>query len=229
LHGGHADFVLIPEKDCLPLPDNLSYAVGSVIPDGVGVPYHLLRRMGGVSGLDTVAVFGAGPIGLGMVAMLKYMGTQQIIVSELSAYRRELAEKLGADRTIDPQAEDPVEVILSLTGGIGVDKAIDAASYTDVTTNQALTSVKKGGTVGLVGQKDSATIEEYTHQLIHKELYVVSSCGYNLSEYESLVAAVQGGLNAKGLVTHEYPLEEIQTAFEVFDSGNTGKVVISRQ
>lgn len=229
LHGGHADFVLIPEKDCLPLPDEISYLVGSVIPDGVGVPYHLLRRMGGVSGLDKVAVFGAGPIGLGMVAMLKYMGAGMIVVSDLSDYRRQLAEKLGADRTIDPQVENPVELILSLTEGVGVDKAIDAAGHTDVTTNQALISVKKGGTVGLVGQKDAVTIKEYTHQLIHKELHLVSSCGYNLSEYESLVAAVRNGLNAPGLITHEYPLEEIQTAFQVFDSGNTGKVVISRQ
>ncbi len=228
LHGGHADYVLVPEKDCLPLPDDISYAVGSVIPDGVGVPYHLLRRMGGVSGLDKVVVFGAGPIGLGMVAMLKYMGAQMIIVSELNVYRRQLAEKLGADCTIDPQAQDSVEVILSLTEGAGVDKAIDTASYTDVTTNQALASVKKGGTVGLVGQKDSITLKDYTHQIIHKELYLVSSCGYNLSEYESLVAAVRNGLNAPGLITHEYPLVEIQTAFQVFDSGNSGKVVISR-
>lgn len=229
LHGGHADYVLIPEKDCLPLPEDISYTVGSVIPDGVGVPYHLLRRMGGTSGLEKIAVFGAGPIGLGMVAMLKHMGAGMILVSEPIAYRRQLAQKLGADRIIDPQTEDPIDVIHDLTNGVGVDKTIDAASYTDVTVNQALVSVKKGGTVGLVGQKDLATIQDYIHELIHKELYLVSSCGYNLSEYESLVEAVRSGVDVKGFITHTYPLEEIQSAFQMFDSGNTGKVVIVRE
>lgn len=229
LHGGHADYVTVPEKDCLPLPDAISYSVGSVIPDGVGVPYHLIRRMGGVSGLDTVAVFGAGPIGLGMIAMLKQMGARTIIVSEPSQYRRQLAERLGADHVIDPRAVSPSDAIRDLTRSVGADKVIDAVSHTDVTVNQALASVKKGGTVGLVGQKNTVTIHDYVRQVIVKELYLVSSCGYNMSEYESLLIAVQNGLNAQGLITHEFPLEDIQTAFQVFDSGNSGKVVISRE
>jgi threonine dehydrogenase-like Zn-dependent dehydrogenase len=228
-HGGQAEFVTIPEKDCLPLPDDISYDVGSVIPDGVGVPYHLIRRMGFVSGLDKVAVLGAGPIGLGMVTMLKHMGAQSIIVSEPGSYRRELAVKLGAHHALDPREVDLPEAIKDLTHGQGVDKVIDAASHTDITTNQAFQIVRKGGTVGLVGQKETVKLNDYTHRLIHKELQIVTSCGYNLGEYETLVEAVHEGLQADLLITHRYPLEEIQTAFNTFASGNSGKVVISRE
>jgi propanol-preferring alcohol dehydrogenase len=228
LHGGHADYILIPEKDCLPLPDDLSYSVGSVIPDGAGVPFHLLKRMGGVGGLDRVAVFGAGPIGLGMVAMLKHMAAAMIIVSEPSAYRRDLAGRLGATHVVDPTADDPVAVVRDLTGGMGVDKAIDCASHVDATTNQAIASVRKGGTVGLVGQKDAVHLTAYTDRVIHNELNLVSSCGYNLGEYEALVQAVHDGLRLPELITHEFPLEEIQAAFQIFDSGESGKVVIAR-
>ena len=228
LHGGQADYLLVPEKDCLPLPDDISYAVGSVIPDGAGVAFHLLNRMGGVGGLDRTAVFGAGPIGLGIVAMLKHMGAAEIVVSEPLAYRRDLARRLGATHTVDPTTDDPVAFLLDITSGAGADKVIDAASHTDVTINHALASVRRGGTVGLIGQKDSVRLSNYTHHLIHKELRLISSCGYNLGEYETLVEAVRDGLALSTLITHEYPLEEIQTAFQVFDSGETGKVVIVR-
>ncbi len=228
LHGGHADYILIPEKDCLSLPDDISYSVGSVIPDGAGVAFHLIKRMGGVGGLDRVAVFGAGPIGLGMVAMLNHMGAATIVVSEPSAYRRDLARKLGATHVIDASKDDPITFIRDITQGLGVDKAIDSAGEVDVTTNQALASVRKGGTVGLVGQKETVHLGEYTHHLIHKELNLISSCGYNLGEYEALVQAVHDGLRLPELITHEFPLEDIQSAFQVFDSGESGKVVIAR-
>ena len=224
LDGGHSDYILIPEKDCLPLPEDIPYDVASVIPDGVGVPYHTTSKLG-VTSLDRVAVFGLGPIGLGMVLYLQFLGSE-VIAIEPNAYRRNLAKELGADFVIDPASTDALSRVLEITSGTGVDKAIDCSS-SSVTVGLALASVRKGGRVGLVGQKDSpVTIQDYTRTIIHRELEVFSSCGYNLGEYGSLIRLVQGGLPANKLITHRFPFREAPEAYKSFSAGNTGKVVL---
>jgi threonine dehydrogenase-like Zn-dependent dehydrogenase len=224
LDGGHSDYVLIPEKDCLPLPEGIPYDVASVIPDGLGVPYHCTQKLS-VASLDAVVVFGLGPIGLGMVLFLKFLGSQ-VIAIEPNEYRRKLAKELGADFVIDPESTDVLRSILEITSGIGVDKAIDCSS-SPITVGLALASVRKGGRVGLVGQKESqVTIQNYTRTIIHRELEVFSSCGYNLGEYGTLMRLVQRGLRVSKLITHRFPFREAPEAHKVFSEGNTGKVVL---
>jgi threonine dehydrogenase-like Zn-dependent dehydrogenase len=223
LDGGHSDYILIPEKDCLPLPEGIPYDVASVIPDGLGVPYHSTGKLG-VNSLDTVAVFGLGPIGLGMVLYLNFVGSR-VIAIEPSEYRRKLAKELGANFIIDPRSTDALGSILEITSGIGVDKAIDCSS-SPITVGLALTSVRKGGRVSLVGQKDQVAIQNYTRTVVHRELEIFSSCGYNLGEYGTLVRLVERGFGLSRLITHRFPFREAPEAYNVFGEGNTGKVVL---
>ncbi len=228
IHGGHAEYISIPEKDCLDLLEDIPYEVGALIPDGLGVAYHSGIVKLGVMANDTVGIFGAGPIGLGLVLCMKWFGAT-IIVSETNDYRRNLAKELGADFSLNPLQGDVVKAIMDLTSGKGVDKAFDCAGGTDSTTNAALHSVKKAGKIALIGQKDTVTIRDYADLIIFRELQITGSCGYNVSEYSKLVSMIRAGYPLHKLLTHRFSLEQAPEAFKTFREGNTGKVVIVQE
>jgi threonine dehydrogenase-like Zn-dependent dehydrogenase len=227
-HGGHAEYMLIPEKDCLSLPDDISYEVGALIPDGLGVAHHSGMVKLGVVAKDTVGVFGAGPVGLGVTLCMKWFGAK-VIVSDIVDYRLSLAKEFGADYTLNPQKEDVVEVIRGLTHGKGVDKAFDCASFTDGSTNDALHSVKKGGKIAFIGQKPTVTIRDFESMIILRELQIMASCGYNLSEYGKLVSLIEDGYPLHKLMTHRFSLKQVPEAYQTFREGNTGKVAIIQE
>ena len=223
-NGGHTDYILVPEKDCLNLPDEIPFDVGSIIADALGVPFHSTGKMG-ITSMDTVAVTGAGPIGLGMVLFLKYLGSF-VIVAELNEYRRGLAKQLGADIVIDPGKENVIEKILDITKGEGVDKAIDCVGGISTTANLSLAVIKNGGKVAFVGEKEKICIDNLSEMVIHKEAIIYGSCGYNISEYGRMIKLIQQGFKLEKLITHRYGFSELAEAFKLFDTGNTGKVVI---
>ncbi|MCL5986190.1 MAG: alcohol dehydrogenase catalytic domain-containing protein [Actinobacteria bacterium] len=223
-NGGHAEYVQASEKDCLNLPDEIPYDVGSVIPDCLGVPYHSTGKMG-ITSMDSVVVFGTGPIGLGMVIMLKYLGAFTIAV-EMNEYRRNLASQFGANVAINPDKDDVIKSILDITDGEGVDKAIDCAAGTDVTTNQSLRVIKNGGKVAFIGEKERVCLDNLREMIIHKETIIYGSCGYNISEYGKLIKLVKRGFGIGKLITHRFNFTEVAEAYQLFDTGNTGKVVI---
>src|SRR5437899_6424340 len=105
-HGGHAPFMTVPASTLVPLPDELSFEEGAAISCGTGTAYWALKRID-VSGRDTIAIFGQGPVGLSATMLGKAMGARVLAV-DLAAERRQLATELGADAVIDPRAVDPV-------------------------------------------------------------------------------------------------------------------------
>src|SRR5579883_2564681 len=116
-HGANADFLLVPARCLVRLPDALSFAEGAAIACGTGTAYMALTKLG-VSGRDTLAIYGQGPVGLSATLLGKAMGARVIAV-EVAEPRRALARELGADVVLDPQSEDPVAAIRELTGGGG--------------------------------------------------------------------------------------------------------------
>lgn len=219
--GGDADYLAVPERNCFPLPSDVSFEQGALLGDGVGTPYRAIKRLG-INGTQTVALFGLGPVGLGALLILKFLNCR-VIASEISKYRQEMGKTLGADVVIDPSQQDPIEIIKEHTQGEGVDAAIDCAGE-EITENQALDCVKQGGKVAFVGQNSSATINPGA-QFIAKELTVIGSWYYNAGEYEELIALIRRGLSPERIVTHRFALKEAQKAFSTFASGKSGKVV----
>ncbi len=225
LIGGHAELIAAPEMCCLPLPDDVNWERGVLLGgDTIGTTYRTLRRLR-VSAFDTVAVLGCGPIGLGMLAVLRYLGAQAI-AADVSGYRRDLARRLGAWQVVDPEAGDTTAAILDLTGGAGVDVALDC-SPTQATLTAALNCVRKFGRVGLVGEKGEAVIHP-SDQFIRKEIEAVGSWYYNASDYSEILELYRRGLEVDDLVTHRFPLAEADEAFATFASGQSGKVLLTR-
>jgi threonine dehydrogenase-like Zn-dependent dehydrogenase len=223
LLGGHAEMIAAPEMCCLPLPDDVNWERGVLLGgDTIGTTYRTLSRIG-VNAFQTVAVLGCGPIGLGMLALLRFLGAR-VIAADVSSYRRELARKLGAWRVLDPTAENVVASIVGLTDGEGADVALDC-SPSPATLTAALDCVRKFGTLGLVGEKGE-TIIHPSNQFLRKEIRAVGSWYYNPGDYFEIMRLYHRGLEVDDLITHRFPLAQAEAAFSTFASGQSGKVLI---
>jgi (R,R)-butanediol dehydrogenase / meso-butanediol dehydrogenase / diacetyl reductase len=125
IHGGHAPYLLAPASTLVPLPDELSFAEGAAIACGTGTAYAALKRLD-VSGRDTLAIFGQGPVGLSATQLATAMGARVIAVDP-SAERRDMARAMGAEVALDPSTGDPVEAIRALSHGEGADATLECS------------------------------------------------------------------------------------------------------
>jgi threonine dehydrogenase-like Zn-dependent dehydrogenase len=222
LMDAHSDYVVAPESCLIPLPDDLDWDAAVLLcGDTLGTPYHAIKRLGGVNAAQRAAVFGFGPIGIGSLVWLKYFGLWTV-VSEPSAYRRELASRLGADLVLDPNAEDVIARIRAETGG-GPEVCMDCGGVPQ-TLNAALDAARVYGRVAFVGEKKSATIQP-SDQVIRKELSMAGAWYFTNAEFFEQVDLYRRGLSVEGIITHRFKLEEAPQAYELFHSGKAGKVV----
>jgi threonine dehydrogenase-like Zn-dependent dehydrogenase len=223
INGGHADFILVDARNCVLLPDELSFVEGACCACGVGTAYQATKRIG-VSGRDTVAIVGLGPVGLGGVMLAKAMGAR-VVGIDLVPERLELAKQLGADEVLDGSKLSSVEAIRDLTHGEGADVAIDYSGSAEG-RNSALDAVRIWGRVAFVGEGNRTTITP-SPQMLHKQLTVYGSWVFGLWEAQELARfLVDRQVSVERMVTHRFPLERVGEAINVFESGRTGKVVL---
>jgi D-arabinose 1-dehydrogenase-like Zn-dependent alcohol dehydrogenase len=127
-HGGHAPYMKVPAFTLVPLPDALSFEEGAAVSCGTGTAYGALRRID-ISGVDTLAVFGQGPVGLSATMLGVAMGARVIAV-DISPERLKLAREFGAEAVINSKETDPIAALKQLTHGEGVDAAMDCTTPT---------------------------------------------------------------------------------------------------
>jgi threonine dehydrogenase-like Zn-dependent dehydrogenase len=212
----------VPARTVVPLPDELSFATGAAISCGTGTAYNALRRMN-LSGRDTLAVFGLGPVGLSAVQLATAMGAR-VIALDITPERRELVRDFGADAVIDPSADEPVGALKELTHGQGVDLALDC-SGAEAARAAAIRSTRTWGTVCLVGEGGSVTID-VSRDMIRKQLTVIGSWTFSSviqAECARFVADRQ--IDVERLFTHRYTLDQAAEAYRLFDTQTTGKGV----
>jgi threonine dehydrogenase-like Zn-dependent dehydrogenase len=220
--GGDADYLVAPAANCLKLPEPLSYAAGAVMTDMVGTQYHTQKQLG-VSGTDTVAVFGLGPMGAAGVLIGKGRGARVIAVDVLES-RLEMAQRLGADEVVNSAKEDPVERLRALTHGDGVDIAIDC-SGSPAAQNAALDSARKHGAVAFVGESRSTTINP-SDQMIRKLLTVIGGWYFPTWEWSEIARfVIDRHIAVEQMITHRSRLQDAPEVFRLFDERKTEKVV----
>jgi threonine dehydrogenase-like Zn-dependent dehydrogenase len=222
LDGGDADYLVVPEVNCLALPEEIDYEAGAVLTDMVGTQYDVQKRLD-VSGQSTVAIFGLGPMGGAGVLVARGRGARVIAVDLLDS-RLAMAEALGADELVDSSREDPVQRLLELTGGRGVDVAIDCSGAPPA-QNAALDAAARHGSVAFVGESRATEINP-SDQIIRKLLRVVGGWYFPLWEYPEIARfVVERELDVQGLITHRFDLEDAERAFGMFDRRETEKAV----
>jgi threonine dehydrogenase-like Zn-dependent dehydrogenase len=223
LWGGHGDLFVAPGSSCYSLPDDVPFESGVLLGgDFVGTSYRAIKRAG-VTALDSVLVIGAGPIGLGVLSILRYLGLR-VIVSEPSAYRRDLCAEAGAI-VFDPLTTDSVAATNELTAGLGPTVVFDCVGRPETQT-LSLDIARPKGKVCFIGESRELTINP-SRQIIHKELTLIGSVYFTLPDFQEIIALYRQGYRPDRFATHRYPLEQADVAYRTFVAGNTGKVLFT--
>ena len=222
-HGGHADFLKVPARTLVPLPDELSFAEGAAVACGTGTAYGALRRMH-LAGGSTLAVFGQGPVGISATLLGVKMGARVIAV-ETNDERLALAKQFGADATVNSTRSDPEKTLKELTRGVGVDLALDCTGVAAARL-AAVRSAKTWGTVCFVGEGGEVTLD-VSRDLLRKQLTLVGSWTFSaMGMADCARFIVDAGIKLDRIFTHRWSLDRAAEAYRLFDAQSSGKGVI---
>ena len=221
VHGVLCEWYAHPARLCVPLPDALDFADGAMLePLGVGIHAVTLAK---IRPGDTVAVLGAGPIGLLVLQLALRSGASGVYLSEPIPARRALAAQLGASGVCDPDADDAAGWLLEQTGGRGVDVVIEAA-WGGEAVGQAVEMARPGGRVMLVGIPRDDRVTFLAGTARRKGLTIRMSRRMK-HVYPRAIALVERGIvDVRALITHHFPLERAAEAFELVASLQDGVV-----
>ena len=223
-NGGMAPYMLAEEKDLVLLPDELSYVDGAQVACGFGTVYEGLDRVG-ISGNDVVLVTGLGPVGLAALMLAKAMGANKLIGIDVIDERLALAQELGLADHVLKAAPDNVAEILALTGGKGVEKAIDA-SANDSARLTAIQATRKWGKILFIGEGGTVNFQP-SRDIIHDQKTIYGSWVTSIWLMEDLVERiVRWGIHPEDLVTHKFTLDQAGEAYSLMASGKSGKVAV---
>jgi 2-desacetyl-2-hydroxyethyl bacteriochlorophyllide A dehydrogenase len=218
--GGFAEFVRVSEKVAHRIADDLPPEIAAFA-EPLACVVHASGRIP-LNPSDSVLVFGAGPIGLLFVQIMKIRGAKPIIVSEPVALRREYAVKCGTDHVVDPAHEDLAGFVLKETR-IGVDYAIDVVGSQ---VWEGVKAARKGGTVLLFGFNAKAKPVVEQHQITNREVSVLGTWLANDSFPRAVKILESGALNLRPLITHTLPLDKTRDAIEILRRGEGIEILI---
>jgi len=222
--GGMAEYMLAEEKDLVALPDSLSYVDGAQVACGFGTVYEALQKIG-VNGNDSVLVTGLGPVGLATLMLAKALGANQLIGSDISADRRQLAVDLGLVHHALMADDSTVSDVKRITGGKGVEKAIDC-SASPAGRLTAIQATRQWGDIAFVGEGNSCTFQP-SPDIIHDQKKIHGSWVTSIWLMEELVERLERwNIHPADLVTHRFSLDQVADAYQLMASGQCGKVAI---
>ncbi len=221
-HGGHAKYLKVPASTLVALPEELSFEEGAAVSCGTGTAWGALRRMN-LSGADTIAVFGQGPVGLSATLLACAMGAR-VIALDVSPERLALAKSFGAQTTLDSRSVDAVAALHELTHGRGVDLALDCSSNSEARL-AAVRSTRTWGTVCFVGEGGSVTLE-VSKDLLRRQITLMGSWTFSVNGQDECAKFVaERGIPLHKLITQRYSLDQAEEAYRLFDTQTTGKGV----
>jgi threonine dehydrogenase-like Zn-dependent dehydrogenase len=222
--GGMADFLLAEEKDLINLPDELSYTDGAQVACGFGTVYEGLRKIG-ISGDDDVLITGLGPVGLAAGALCRKLGARRIIGIDVVEERIQLALQLGLCDEVLRSGPSNVAEVRSLTGGRGVERAIDCSANEGARAT-AIRATRKWGRIVLLGEGGRVEFNP-SPDIIHDQKTIYGSWVTSTWLMEELVERlVRWNLHPADLVTHRFALENVADAYALMASGKCGKVAV---
>jgi len=221
--GNHSQYVLLDERHCLPLPEDISFETGTLLGDALGTPLRAIKRLR-LNALDTVLITGLGPVGLGATLLARFFNATVIAVDPI-AFRRFKAKELGADHTFDPTREDAAAAVKEITGGLGVDVAMDCSGNTDAEV-LCLEVVRRGGRYAFVGENGADIPVKPSRHFIRRDLEAIGTWYFSPSEHLDMIKLFRRGLAAERLITHRFGIDQAQEAFTTFASGEAAKVVL---
>ncbi|MGO9242583.1 MAG: zinc-dependent alcohol dehydrogenase family protein [Bryobacteraceae bacterium] len=222
--GGMAPYLLAEEKDLIYLPDALSYTDGAQVACGFGTVYEGLMKIG-ISGNDKVLITGLGPVGLAVGALCRKLGAQRIIGIDVIAERLQLALDLKLCDEVLAAGPHNVTEVRRLTGGQGVERAVDC-SANDGARATAIRATRKWGKIVMLGEGGRVEFNP-SPDIIHDQKTIYGSWVTSTWLMEELVERLVGWeLHPEELVTHRFALEHVDQAYALMAGGRCGKVAV---
>ncbi|MFN2283807.1 MAG: zinc-binding dehydrogenase, partial [Anaerolineae bacterium] len=212
IDGVFAEYAVMPAENCFPLPEGFSADDGALL-EPLGIAIHTVDLAHLKVG-QTVAILGAGPVGLMTAAVARAAGVGTLYMTEPLAHRREFALDYAADAVFDPETEDVVAAIMDATDGRGVDVAFEAAGASE-TPNQAARITCPGGKVVVVGIPSDDTMTMNASTIRRKGLTIKMVRRMKHTYPRAIRMVSKGIVDIKPLATHHFPLERIVEAFEL--------------
>jgi L-iditol 2-dehydrogenase len=219
--GAFADYADVPLAALYPLPEGVSWKAG-VFTEPLSAALHAIT-LAGIKPGEWVGVVGGGAVGMLLLQLAHQQGAN-VLLSEPEPQRREIARKLGAEMVVDPRAGDPVKAAFDATGGIGLDRVVEAVGRPQ-TVQQAMQMARRGGTVVVMGVADrNAEIPIRPYDLYERQLTLRGSFIRNF-DFQRAVRLL-GRLELESLVTAEFPLEDLNAAIDTVRAGKGLKTVV---
>jgi threonine 3-dehydrogenase len=224
LDGGYGPYEVVHESNFFPITDDIALDTATMLLDVMGTSSHALGRAELVRpDIESIYIAGAGPIGLGLVVMAKirYGSGIPVFISDVSKWRRDFAESFGA---VSVDATDPAAM-----RAVGRPDVAFDASGKEVARRAALDVLGKRGVLVCVGHGETVTLNvssdllEPEHAVLGSEYFRYDELAVNLE----LLRAHQDVVSR--VITHRFPIEELDEAFALFLAGETGKVVVTQE
>jgi (R,R)-butanediol dehydrogenase/meso-butanediol dehydrogenase/diacetyl reductase len=220
--GGLSEFVVIPAENIHTLPEQVSLELGALV-EPMAVSYHAIARSRATSE-DAVVILGAGPIGIGLYLALAAQGYSRIVVSEVSAERRNAISALGAEHVIDPTEQDLASTVRTLSDGDGAAAVFDAAGA-GAAFDSGLPTLAPRGQMIVVALHEHA-FSFNPSSLLLQENEVLTSCVYDDADYSAVIQHMAtGAYDTSGWVEHA-PMNQLHEAYEDLRAGRKVKVLI---
>jgi L-iditol 2-dehydrogenase len=221
--GAMCQWIEMPSRNCFPLGASVELAEAPLL-EPLGVAIHTIDLAKLRPG-KTVAVLGAGPIGLGILQLVRHCGADAVLVTEKLAWRAELAERLGASQTWLATETDVVEAVLKATGGRGVDVAIEAADCGE-SVRQAAEMLAPGGRLVVVGIPDDDRLVLAHSTLRRKGISIIMVRRMKHAYPRAIRLVEQGAVQLSPLVSHRFPLARAAEAFALAADYRDGVVKV---
>jgi threonine 3-dehydrogenase len=221
--GAFAEYLSVPAFNAFKLPDAIGDDMASIL-DPLGNATHTALSFDLVG--EDVLITGAGPIGIMAVAIAKYAGARHVVITDINDYRLDLARKMGATATVNVTTDllDKTMLDLGMEEGfdVGMEMSGNPQAFRDM-----LRTMHHGGKVALLGIPPGETAIDW-NQVIFKGLELKGIYGREMFEtWYKMSSMLQSGLNIEPVITHHFPIDEYLPAFELMESGQTGKVILN--
>jgi threonine 3-dehydrogenase len=221
--GAFADYLCIPVTNVWHCDPAIPLDVLSCFdPLGNGVHSALSFDILG----EDVLITGAGPIGLMSVAIARHAGARHVVISDKNPYRLQLAQRMGATRTVDVRTESLAEVASELGMKEGFDVGLEMSGSSKA-LDDMLSAMCHGGKIAMLGIPESDTAIDW-NLVVFNGLTIKGIYGRQMYEtWYKMTVMIQGGLNIQPVITHHFGWDDYQEAFDVMRSGESGKVILN--
>ena len=220
--GAFSEFLVIPESNLWPIHNTIDSEIAAFF-DPFGNAVHTALSYNIVG--EDVLITGAGPIGIMCASICKFVGARNVVITDINEYRLDLAEKLGATKTINISKEKIKDCFKELNINNGFDVGLEVSGNPSA-FNNLLSKMYNGGNVALLGLLPKSTQINWD-DIIFKGLHIKGIYGREMYEtWYKMTQMLQSGLDISGILTHELPVDDFQKAFDIMESGQCGKVVL---